>query len=36
MTEIKSALELALERTQDIQGDKETLKANELRNKGKL
>ena len=36
MTEIKSALELALEHTQGIQGDKETLKANELKNKGKL
>ena len=35
MTEIKSALELALERTQDIQGDKDTLRANELKNKGK-
>lgn len=35
MTEIKSALELALERTQDIQGDKETLKINNLKNDGK-
>ena len=35
MTEIKSALEIALARTQDIQGDKETLKLNELKNEGK-
>ena len=35
MTEIKSALELALERTQDIKGDKETLLANERRQDGK-
>ena len=35
MTEIKSALEIALARTQDIQGDKETLKNNELKNDGK-
>jgi len=35
MTEIKSALEIALERTKDIQGDKETIIANERRNLGK-
>ncbi len=35
MTEIKSALEIALARTRDIQGDKETLKNNELKNDGK-
>lgn len=35
MTEIKSALELALERTQDIQGDKETLLSNQMKNDGK-
>jgi len=35
MTEIKSALEIALERTRSIQGDKETLKMNELKNEGK-
>jgi hypothetical protein len=35
MTEIKSALELALERTQNIQGDKESIKSNEHKNAGK-
>ena len=35
MSEIKSALEIALERTAGIEGDKETLKANELKNEGK-
>ena len=35
MTEIKSALELALERTQDIKSDKDTIKANEMKNNGK-
>ena len=35
MAEIKSALEIALAKTQDIQGDKETLKSNELKNDGK-
>jgi hypothetical protein len=35
MTEIKSALELALSRTQDIKGDKEQLTASERRNDGK-
>lgn len=35
MTEIKSALEIALERTRDIKGDKETMIANERRNFGK-
>ena len=35
MTEIKSALEIALERTKDIKGDKETLMANDRRNVGK-
>ncbi len=35
MTEIKSALEIALERTRDIKGDKQTLTANERRNFGK-
>ena len=35
MAEIKSALEIALARTQDIQGDKETLKNNQLKNDGK-
>lgn len=35
MTEIKSALEIALARTKDIQGDKETLKINALKNDGK-
>ena len=35
MTEIKSALEIALEKTQGIQGDKETLKNSKLKNDGK-
>ena len=35
MTEIKSALELALERTQDIKSDKGTLEASEQRNRGR-
>ena len=35
MTEIKSALEIALERTKDIKGDKETILANERTNDGK-
>ena len=35
MTEIKSALELALERTQNIEGNKEILVANERKNDGK-
>lgn len=35
MTEIKSALEIALERTKDIEGDKEAIKADELRNAGR-
>lgn len=35
MTEIKSALELALEKTQDIESDKGTLLANERRTDGK-
>ena len=35
MTEIKSALELALARTENIEGGKETLKANDLRKDGK-
>ena len=35
MTEIKSALELALERTQNIKSDKETLEANDSRNRGR-
>lgn len=35
MTEIKSAWEIALERTKDIEGDKETLKANKVKDEGK-
>ncbi len=35
MTEIKSALEIAMEKTQGIKGDKTTLKINELKNEGK-
>ena len=35
MTEIKSALEIALERTKDIKGDKESLKADERKNAGR-
>lgn len=35
MSEIKSALELALERTQDVQSDKKGLKAHEIRQEGK-
>ncbi len=35
MTEIKSALELALERTEGIQGDKKTIQSNEFKNDGK-
>jgi len=35
MTEIRSALEIALERTAGIEGDKDTLVANERRNDGK-
>lgn len=35
MTEIKSALEIALEKTREIKGDKETLTANELKNAGR-
>ena len=35
MAEIKSALEIALEKTAGIEGDKETLKANEYKNDGK-
>ena len=35
MTEIKSALEIALERTQGIEADKETLKNNQLKEDGK-
>lgn len=35
MTEIKSALEIAMAKTQDIKGDKNTLKMNELKNQGK-
>ena len=35
MTEIKSALELALERTKGIQGDKKTIQSNDLKNDGK-
>jgi hypothetical protein len=35
MSEIKSALEIALEKTENIKGDKETIRAHELRQKGK-
>lgn len=35
MSEIKSALELALERTKDIQGDKETIAENKHKDDGK-
>ncbi|MBT3272065.1 MAG: hypothetical protein HN368_02840, partial [Spirochaetales bacterium] len=35
MSEIKSAWEIALERTKDIQGDKDTLKSSERKNDGK-
>ena len=35
MTEIKSALEIALDKTRDIKGDKSTLRNNELKNEGK-
>lgn len=35
MTEIKSALEIALERTSEIKGDKQTLTANERKQEGK-
>lgn len=35
MTEIKSALELALERTKGIQGDKKTIQSNDLKNDGR-
>jgi len=34
MTHIKSALEIALERTEDVKGDKETLLIHELKNEG--
>lgn len=35
MTEIKSALEIAMAKTQDIKGDKNTLRISELKNDGK-
>jgi hypothetical protein len=35
MSEIKSALELALERTKDVKGDKESVRAHEMKQHGK-
>lgn len=34
MTHIKSALEIALERTEDVKGDKQTLRTHDLKNEG--
>ena len=34
MTHIKSALEIAMERTEDVKGNKETLLIHELKNEG--
>jgi hypothetical protein len=35
MSEIKSALELALERTKDVKGDKDSVRAHEMKQEGK-